>query len=1069
MTSAKMKFFNLEKITITSLFLIPFIIIAVGVVFIVTLEGVLYNNVRESIQTVGFQAAQLADERLQTIRARLSAVSYINDITSKNIELNDKIDVLRTEMDKHGWKDMFFANLDGYGKTVTGAAFSIADRSYFHEVVKGASKISNIVERKGYDRDYIAHSVPIISPEKEIIGVLVAVEDGANPRFAYSGSIKNPLATEVFFVDEHGRFVDGKGVAEKSIYRQIAEENDYSPEQASMHLLRQLSDEKKSVRFKGVDSFISVNPIGNTGWSTVGVVSRDAAMQRIDNVWYFSIILMIGILFVLIFCIVYLFKMAKVYKQYSVFSSAVIDAQGIFYLNIDAHGIVHFANAHFYNHLGCEETDKDLQLLHYMDDVDAHDLHALLHSGKNFTLHLHPKAAEPFHMQCTVIPHQERKGLWILLGTDISAYQSALEARVAKSRSDELQQIINSIPHAIMVHTKESGVRFANKVSLELLGVETMADVGVGILRGMDSETYAHQQRMIQQVFETGVSENSVFNFKPANGDEIVCHNIQSPVFDDEGNVIYAVNVSIDITETLNLQNKLKDELKRLHEILDSSPTGFLYTCERVVMYCNPAIYKMTGVEVGKEVNYDHLDLLDIGRDYRDHVENGGNVSDVLAVVPAGNGQKRYLRISALGTRWFGKWHSMVWAHDVTDIENAQKELIVARDAAEQAARAKSDFLATMSHEIRTPMNAVLGFLHVFKKDNLDSVQLNYIDKITISAKGLLRIINDILDFSKVEANKLDLENAPFNLIANIDAVYSIMSFSAQEKDLSFHRSIDDDVPCMIMGDGDRLNQVLLNLLSNAIKFTTEGAISLHIGVVEKINAQQYLLRFSVSDTGIGLSEDQISMLFRPFTQADASTSRKFGGTGLGLAISKRLVELMGGSIEVHSELGKGATFVCTIPATVAMETLLPYGREGEVNLADIDIEDIELLKGKQVLIAEDNFINQEIAAAMLEEYGMHLEFANNGQEAVDKVQQKHYDLIFMDLQMPVMNGLDATRTIRSLGEQLPHLKDMPIIAMTANVMNEDRQSCQDVGMNDHVGKPIEPEALRAALVKWLL
>ncbi len=373
-----------------------------------------------------------------------------------------------------------------------------------------------------------------------------------------------------------------------------------------------------------------------------------------------------------------------------------------------------------------------------------------------------------------------------------------------------------------------------------------------------------------------------------------------------------------------------------------------------------------------------------------------------------------------------------------------------------------------MSHEIRTPMNAVLGFLHVFEKENLNETQLNYIEKITISAKGLLRIINDILDFSKIEANKMDLENTPLNLRSNIDAVYSIMAFTASEKHLTFQRVIDDNVPNMLMGDGERLTQVLLNLLSNAIKFTSEGSVKLHVSVKEKKSLWEYVLQFSVSDTGIGLSQKQIRQLFKPFTQADTSTSRKFGGTGLGLAISKRLIELMGGSIEVKSEEGRGSNFICTIPMMASHETLMPHGREGEVSInVDYDLQ-LEAIKGKKVLIAEDNLINQEIATAMLEEFELSLEFADNGQEAVEKAQEKSYDLIFMDLQMPIMNGLEATRKIRELGQSIEFLKDIPIIAMTANVMNEDIKACQEAGMNDHVGKPISPDALRTALITWL-
>ncbi len=1071
MVTAKKKKLSIEKIIII-LCSIPLILLAVGFFYVLSLKDVLYTSVRDSMQEVGARTAEMAFERLQTTSVRMLSVSYLNDITSKNIKLNDKLDVLRTEMQRHGWKDMFFADLNGFGTTVSGASFSIANRKYFHEVLKGKTRISNIINREGYDKDYVIHAVPVISHNKEIIGVLVGVEDAFATHFSQIKRENDALGAEIYFVDGNGYFVENGKVSKKTIYEKIAEENNFNDKKVDKHFLDLLCKEGVPILFRGVESYISVDPLGDTRWSVVSIVSRDASMRQVDTMWFFSIGLIAAIFVTLIFCIMYLLKMKKVHLQYKIFSNAVVNAKGIFYLYIDDLGFVHFANSYFYAHLEHDENGEMPQILNYMDDLDAHGLKNLLHSGQNFTLHIHPKYGNPFHMQCSVLPHDDRKDLWILLGTDISASQNSLEAKLVEDRTAELQQIINSIPHSFLVHSKD-GVRFANKAALEILGVDTSESVREGILRGMSLQEYTRQVAIVKNVISNGATESSVFEFKAANGDELIFRNIQSPVYDVDGKVKYAINISIDITETINLQNKLEDELRRQREILDSSPTGFLYTCERTIVYCNPAIQKMTGVEMGKTVPYEHIDMLGVGLDYRDQVEKGKAVNDVLAVVPGENGQKRYLRISALGTNWFGKWHSMVWAHDVTDIHNVQNELVLAKEAAEQAARAKSDFLATMSHEIRTPMNAVLGFLHVFEKGNLNTTQLDYINKITISAKGLLRIINDILDFSKIEANKMDLERAPFNIIANIDAVYSIMSFSAQEKMLTFQKSLDDDVPRMLLGDGERLNQVLLNLLSNAIKFTVEGTVALHVAVEEKINFQEYVLRFDVSDTGIGLSEEQISILFKPFTQADTSTSRKFGGTGLGLAISKRLVELMGGTITLKSEAGKGSTFTCLIPMQLPLESLVPYGREGEIEITTEDIAlQLDKIKGKKILVAEDNLINQEIAAAMLEEFEFNLDFADNGQEAVEKVQKNRYDLIFMDLQMPILNGLDATRAIRKLGKEggeNDYLKNIPIIAMTANVMSEDRKSCQEAGMDDHVGKPISPEALRTALLTWLV
>ncbi len=777
-------------------------------------------------------------------------------------------------------------------------------------------------------------------------------------------------------------------------------------------------------------------------------------------------------LLALIFCLVFLIKITKAYGRYKNFFVAVAKAHGIFYFYVDKEGFVHSANELFYKKLGWHDSQKPLQLFDHTVSMNNEQLQELLHAGQPFALTMRSDQGENFHMQCSIMPQVERKGVYLLLGTDVSSYKARREMDVIKTQHAELQQIINALPNSLMVHSAD-GVRLANKTALELLGVEQIEDIRAGILYGMNPKTFEEQVNMIQNVLTKGTSESSQFEFVTSSGETRIFSNIQSPVYGDDGQIKYAVNLCVDITDNLRLQRRLEGELQRLHEILDSSPTGFFYTHKSIVQYCNPTIQEMFGVEVGKPVPLKKLNLEAEVKAIKEQVESGINIYDTPMTVHDIYGAERNLSVTSLGTSWYGQWHNMVWAHDVSALHKVQDELMSAKDAAEAATRAKSDFLATMSHEIRTPMNAVLGFLHVFEKDNLNEVQLRYIEKITISAKGLLRIINDILDFSKIEANKMDLEYTAFNLVTNMDAIYSIMYFTAQDKGLSFTRTLDENMPEVIMGDGERLNQVLLNLLSNAIKFTEHGSVALHIGVREYIDETNFILECSVSDTGIGLSEEQARNLFQPFTQADTSTSRRFGGTGLGLVISQRIIQLMGGDITLQSTLGEGSTFTCAIPVRIAsqqeQQTLAASRSAGtEQSIEELEAQQIASIKDKNVLVVEDNFINQEIAAAMLEEFALKLDFADNGQEAVAAVQKKEYELIFMDLQMPIMNGLDATRTIRSMGETIPYLKDVPIIAMTANVMSEDRVSCEEAGMNDHIGKPISPQVLRRTLLHWL-
>jgi hypothetical protein len=536
------------------------------------------------------------------------------------------------------------------------------------------------------------------------------------------------------------------------------------------------------------------------------------------------------------------------------------------------------------------------------------------------------------------------------------------------------------------------------------------------------------------------------------------------PLLDDRGIPEQYIAIRTDITDRKRMETQLSEQLHLVEELIEAIPLP-VYLKDTLGRYIrlNRAFEDFFHIRRENYIGRTLHDLLS-PEDARVHAEKDAELfaakgtQSYEAMVHSCDGEIHdAIYRKAVLTRRDGSVSALLGVIvDITDRKQAEREVVRAKEAAEAASRAKSDFLANMSHEIRTPMNGVIGMTDLALDTELTAEQREYLSIAKSSAESLLTVINDILDFSKIEAGKLQVENIAFDLHRLVADVLKPLAMRAHEKGIELISEVIHTVPRFVLGDPSRIRQVLVNLVGNAIKFTDRGEITLTTDLMQQQHGHA-IIHFAVRDTGIGIAEDKQDLIFDAFSQEDTSTTRKYGGTGLGLSICRRLVELMGGRIWLHSQLGEGSTFHFSVELQLAEPSASATGQL----ITRHSLREARPMLN--ILLVEDHPTNQKLALGLLEKWGHQATLAQNGQEAIDILDRQSFDVVLMDMQMPVMGGIEATEHIRAR-EAERHLPRTPIIAMTAAAMQDDRDACLAAGMDDYLSKPIKVRELQQKL-----
>jgi len=679
-----------------------------------------------------------------------------------------------------------------------------------------------------------------------------------------------------------------------------------------------------------------------------------------------------------------------------------------------------------------------------------------------------PKRGIVWYSTSSSFSYDDGNGSRVFTGLMIDITEKKLAQERLEKQRRFYEQVLNSIPSDIAVFDHEHRYMFINPIAIKdnelrqwMIGKK---DEDYCEYKNKPFSIVEGRRKIFNQVIKSKKLVAWEETLTAANGAKEFHFRNMYPVINSIGEVEMVIGYGVNITDRKRIEDQVRINEKRYRDLFNYSQ-ALICTHDQngILLSVNPSICETLGFTAEELIGRPLMSFIPEKENdnfrsyYLDIVMKEGKSKGVFRALHK-NGKKLFLLYQNYLVEEEGVEPYVIgFSQDITERIHAENELLLAKQITENVSKAKEIFLANMSHEIRTPMNGILGVANLLAKTEMGEAQKNYLKLIKESANNLLVIVNDVLDIEKITSGKFEFEQIPFRFADKLNSSIQSFQYKAEEKGIQLNYFSQLEEPLVLIGDPYRLIQILNNLLNNAIKFTARGKVTVNIFTSSR-NDDNIIIDFSVHDTGIGIDTSKLETIFEPFVQASTDTTRKFGGTGLGLSICKNLIEMQGGSISVESKFGEGTIFHFNLPYKIGSADMLAQEDQAP--------EDYSLIGEKRILIAEDVELNQFIARQILESWGMEVAVASNGRIAVEMVQKQHFDLILMDIQMPEIDGIEATEIIRKLPDTA--LANIPIIALTANALKGDNHLYFQAGMNDYITKPYTEEKLYSVLSKFL-